>query len=182
MKVIVGLGNPGDEYKDTRHNAGWAALDALAPQLGSNYWKNECGAEVSHCNNDILLVKPQSFMNESGGPVKNVLEKYEAKVDDLIIIHDEMDLPLGSIRVKCGGGSAGHKGIKSIVEKLGTEDFTRVRIGIDKPSHDGPYIDYVLGEPKGKAKEDFEAGCALAAEATQYLLDHTLEETQQKFN
>ena len=121
-------------------------------------------------------------MNLSGGPVKNVLEKYKSSVDDLIVIHDDMDLPLGSIRVKSGGGSAGHNGIKSVVEKLGTEEFVRVRIGIDKPTHNGPYIDYVLGEPKGKAKEELDAGCTLAAEATLYLLDHTLEETQQKFN
>ena len=182
MKVIVGLGNPGSEYANTRHNAGWEALDALAPQLGSTYWKDECGAKVSHCKNDILLVKPLSFMNESGGPVKNVLEKYEAKVEDLIVIHDDLDIASGNIRVRKGGSSAGHNGLKSLIEKLGTEDFVRVRIGIDRPEHNGPYIDYVLSEPKGKLKEDFDAACALAAEATVYLLDHFLEETQQKFN
>ena len=182
MKVIVGLGNPGPEYESTRHNSGFAALAALAPELGSTYWKDECGAKVSHCKEEVLLVKPQSFMNLSGGPVKNVLEKYKCSISDLIVIHDDMDLPSGSIRVKKGGGSAGHNGLKSLFEKLGTQDFVRVRIGIDKPSHNGPYIDYVLGEPKGKAKEELEAGCALAAEATLYLLEHSLEETQQKFN
>ncbi|MDO5427216.1 MAG: aminoacyl-tRNA hydrolase [Coriobacteriia bacterium] len=182
MKVIVGLGNPGSEYEGTRHNAGWAALDALAPELGSTYWKDECGAKVSHCKDEVFLVKPQSFMNLSGGPVKNVLEKYEAKVDDLIVIHDDMDIEPGSIRVRKGGSAAGHNGLKSLFEKLGTQDFVRVRIGIGRPSHNGPYTDYVLDEPKGKAKEDFEAGCSLAAEATIYLLYHTLEETQQKYN
>ena len=182
MKVIVGLGNPGPEYESTRHNSGWLALASLAPELGSTYWKDECGAKVSHCKDEILLVKPQSFMNLSGGPVKNVLEKYKCSISDLIVIHDDMDLPSGSIRVKKGGGAAGHNGIKSLISKLGTEDFLRVRIGIDRPTHAGPYADYVLDEPKGKAKEDFEAGCTLAAEATIYLLDHTLEETQQKFN
>ena len=182
MKVIVGLGNPGSEYEGTRHNAGWLALASLAPQLGANYWKTECGAEVSHCKDEVFLVKPQSFMNLSGGPVKNVLDKYKLSVDELIVIHDDMDIEPGSIRVRKGGNAAGHNGLKSLFEKLGTQDFVRVRIGIGRPSHNGPYTDYVLDEPKGKAKEDFEAGCTLAAEASMYLLDHTLEETQQKFN
>lgn len=182
MKVIVGLGNPGSEYEGTRHNAGWLALASLAPQLGANYWKTECGASVAHIKEEILLVKPLSFMNLSGGPVKNVLEKYKSSVDDLIVVHDDLDIELGSIRVRKGGSSAGHNGLKSLFEKLGTQDFVRVRIGIGRPSHNGPYTDYVLDEPKGKAKEDLEAGCTLAAEATIYLLDHSLEETQQKFN
>lgn len=182
MKVIVGLGNPGSEYENTRHNAGWASIEAIAPQLGSSYWKTECGAEVSHCSDEILLVKPQSFMNLSGGPVKNVLEKYKAKVEDLIVIHDDMDIESGKIRVRKGGSAAGHNGLKSLFEKLGTQDFIRVRIGIDRAPGQKPYADYVLEEPKGKAKEDFEVGCALSAEATLYLLDHSLEETQQKFN
>ena len=182
MKVIVGLGNPGPEYESTRHNAGWLALASLAPQLGSNYWKTECGAEVSHCKDEVLLVKPQSFMNLSGGPVKNVLDKYKLSVDDLIIVYDDMDIELGSIRVRKGGSAAGHNGMKSLISKLGTQEFVRVRIGIGRPEHNGPYIDYVLGEPKGKAKEELDAGCSLAAEAALYLLDHTLEETQQKFN
>lgn len=121
-------------------------------------------------------------MNLSGGPVKNILKKYKSSLDDLIVIHDDMDVPPGSIRVKKGGGSAGHNGIKSIVEKLGTQDFLRVRIGLGRAHGNKPYVDYVLNEPKGKAKEDFEAGCMLAAEATLYLLEHSLEETQTKFN
>lgn len=121
-------------------------------------------------------------MNLSGGPVKNVLEKYKCSVDDLIIIHDDMDIESARIRVRKGGSSAGHNGLKSLISKLGTEDFLRIRIGIGRPTHNGTYVDYVLEEPKGKAKEDFETGCALAAEATLYLLDHTLEETQSKFN
>ena len=121
-------------------------------------------------------------MNESGGPVKNVLEKYKAKVDDLIIIHDDMDIEPGTIRVRKGGSAAGHNGIKSVIEKLGTQEFLRVRVGIGHAPGKGPYVDYVLSEPKGKLKEDFDASCVLAAEATIYLLDHTLEETQQKYN
>lgn len=182
MKVIVGLGNPGSEYENTRHNAGWTALAALAPELGSTYWKDECGAKVSHCKDDVLLVKPQSFMNLSGGPVKNVLKKYKSSVDDLIVIHDDMDIESGKIRVKRGGGAAGHNGLKSLFEKLGTQDFVRVRIGLGRAPANKPYVDYVLSVPKGKAKEELEAGCALAAEATLYLLDHSLEETQTKFN
>lgn len=129
-----------------------------------------------------MLVKPLSFMNESGSPTKNVLEKFEAKVDDLIIIHDDMDIEPGTIRVRKGGSAAGHNGIKSVIEKLGTEDFMRVRIGIGHAPGNGPYIDYVLSAPKGKQAEDFNEACVLASEATLYLLNHTLEETQQKYN
>lgn len=121
-------------------------------------------------------------MNLSGGPVKKVLEKYKANLDDLIIIHDDMDIEPGTIRVKKGGSAAGHNGIKSVIEKLGTQEFLRVRVGIGHAPGKGPYIDYVLNEPKGKLKEDFDASCVLAAEATVYLLNHTLEETQQKYN
>lgn len=121
-------------------------------------------------------------MNLSGGPVKKVLEKYKATLDDLIIIHDDMDIEPATIRVRKGGSAAGHNGIKSLIEKLGSEGFARVRIGIGHAPGQKPYVDYVLEEPKGKLKEDFDTSCALAAEATVYLLDHTLDQTQQKYN
>lgn len=121
-------------------------------------------------------------MNLSGGPVKKVLEKYKAKVEDLIVVHDDMDIASGKIRVKSGGSAAGHNGLKSLISKLGTDNFIRIRIGIDRAPGQKPYADYVLEEPKGKAKEDFEVGCAIAAEAALYLLENTLEQTQQKFN
>lgn len=187
MLAIIGLGNPGDEYKDTRHNAGWKCLDLIAEKLGVNYWKSECGAEVAHCksafyNDEILLAKPQSFMNLSGGPVKNICDKYSLKKNDLIIIHDDMDILPGNIRVKCGGSSAGHNGLKSISKKLQTDDYLRIRIGIGRAPGQKPYADYVLDEPKGKLLEQFIDSCNLAKEAAIFLLNHSLEQTQQQFN
>lgn len=128
------------------------------------------------------MVKPQSFMNLSGGPVKNLVEKYKLSLDDLIIIHDDMDIASGHIRVRRGGSSAGHNGLKSITSKLQSDDYCRVRIGIDHAPGHKPYADYVLDEPRGKRLEEFKLACNLAAECTLFLLNHTLEEAQQKYN
>lgn len=188
MKAIVGLGNPGDEYKQTRHNAGFLTIDLLAEHLAANYWKDECGALVAHCKasnygqDEVLLIKPQSFMNLSGGPVKNVLAKYDLSVKDLIIIHDDMDINSKNIKVKCGGSSAGHNGLKSITAKLGTPDYIRIRVGIDKAPGNIPYANYVLNIPKGILMDDFNEACQTASEAAIFLLNNTLDATQQKFN
>ena len=179
MIVVVGLGNQGEEYSDTRHNAGFIVVDKLAEELCANYWKIECGAKTAHVG-EYILVKPQSFMNLSGSPVKNILDKYE--IDELIVVHDDMDILGGNIRIKRGGGNAGHNGLKSIDQKLGTNDYIRVRVGIDHAPGRMPFADYVLASPKGKAKEDFEAACTRAADAVLYLGEHTLEQAQQEFN
>lgn len=131
--MIAGLGNPGEEYEHTRHNAGFDTVDALADELGVRYWKNEGGALVgkaSYHGHELLLVKPQSFMNTSGGPVSKLMRTHKAAPDHLIVIHDELDIDPGTIRVKFGGGHAGHNGLRSICDKLGTRDWYRVRIGI----------------------------------------------------
>lgn len=182
MKVIVGLGNPGKEYEGTRHNAGFISIDAIAQCVGVNYWKTECGAEVAHIKDSFLLVKPQSYMNLSGGPVKNVLDKYKLSITDLIVIHDDMDISSGSIRVKRGGSSAGHNGIKSICNKLQSQNFIRVRIGIDKAPGRKPVVDYVLEAPKGNQAQQFISACNTAADAALFLLENSLESAQQKFN
>lgn len=131
--MIAGLGNPGEEYEHTRHNAGFDTVDALADELGVRYWKNEGGALVgkaSYRGHELLLVKPQSFMNTSGGPVSKLMRAYGVAPDHLIVVHDELDIEPGTIRVKFGGGHAGHNGLRSICDKLGTRDWFRVRIGI----------------------------------------------------
>ena len=138
MQVIVGLGNPGDEYAHTRHNAGFEVIDSCAT-LGVSYWKNTCGAMVAKLrfvsrmeHRKVILAKPQSFMNLSGGPVSHLCREYDEQPSELIVIHDELDIPAGSVRVKKGGGHAGHNGLRSIIEKLGTRDFLRVRTGIGR--------------------------------------------------
>ena len=135
IRMVAGLGNPGEEYAETRHNAGFKAIDELARQAGVTYWKNQAGAEVALINiNDpeeeggkrqIVLVKPQSYMNTSGGPISKLCREYKIKTEELLVIHDELDIPAGDVRVKVGGGHAGHNGLRSIIDKMGSRDFSR---------------------------------------------------------
>lgn len=183
--VIAGLGNPGDEYAATRHNAGFRVADALADEMCVRYWKTECGALTAkgvYHDNDIVLAKPQSFMNTSGGPVKKILDAYGVEPDHLIVIHDELDIDPGTVRVKFGGGHAGHNGLRSICDKLGTRDWFRVRCGIGRPPGRMDVADFVLSVPKKDAADDFAYAIDRAAQATLSLIENGLERTQQDFN
>lgn len=190
MQVIVGLGNPGEEYAHTRHNAGFEVIDLLAQRWGVSYWKNTCGALVGEAKvrlasgdvEKVILAKPQSFMNLSGGPVSRLCRDYEEDPAELIVIHDELDINPGTVRVKKGGGHAGHNGLRSIIEKLGTRDFLRVRTGIGRPPGRMSVVDFVLQAPKKEAKDDFDEACVLAADAVESLLNEGLEHTQNVFN
>ena len=185
MFLIVGLGNPGEEYEHTRHNAGFDTVDKIAAEIGVRYWKNECGAltgKGAYHDIDVVLAKPQSYMNTSGGPVKQLMNAYGVSPDHLVVIHDELDIDLGTIRVKFGGGHAGHNGLRSICDKLGTRDWFRVRCGIGRPPGRMPVADYVLSLPKKDAADDFAQATDLGCEAALFLIEHGLEKTQQKFN
>lgn len=185
MYLIVGLGNPGEEYAHTRHNAGFDTVDKIAEEISVRYWKSEGGAltgKGSFRGEDVVLAKPQSFMNTSGGPVKSLMATYKVAPDHLIVIHDELDIDPGTIRVKFGGGHAGHNGLRSICDKTGTRDWFRVRCGIGRPPGRMPVADYVLSLPRKEAADDFNQATDLAAEATLYLVQNGLEKTQQKFN
>lgn len=185
MFLIVGLGNPGEEYEHTRHNAGFDTVDKIASEIGVRYWKNECGAltgKGAYHDIDVVLAKPQSYMNASGGPVKQLMNAYGVSPDHLVVIHDELDIDPGTIRVKFGGGHAGHNGLRSICDKLGTRDWFRVRCGIGRPPGRMPVADYVLSLPKKDAADDFAQATDLGCEAALFLIEHGLEKTQQKFN
>lgn len=185
MFLIVGLGNPGEEYEHTRHNAGFDTVDKIAAEIGVRYWKNECGAltgKGAYHDIDVVLAKPQSYMNTSGGPVKQLMNAYGVSPDHLVVIHDELDIDSGTIRVKFGGGHAGHNGLRSICDKLGTRDWFRVRCGIGRPPGRMPVADYVLSLPKKDAADDFAQATDLGCEAALFLIEHGLEKTQQKFN
>ena len=185
MFLIVGLGNPGEEYEHTRHNAGFDTVDKIASEIGVRYWKNECGAltgKGTYHDIDVVLAKPQSYMNTSGGPVKQLMNAYGVSPDHLAVIHDELDIDPGTIRVKFGGGHAGHNGLRSICDKLGTRDWFRVRCGIGRPPGRMPVADYVLSLPKKDAADDFAQATDLGCEAALFLIEHGLEKTQQKFN
>ena len=185
MFLIVGLGNPGEEYEHTRHNAGFDTVDKIVAEIGVRYWKNECGAltgKGAYHDIDVVLAKPQSYMNTSGGPVKQLMNAYGVSPDRLVVIHDELDIDPGTIRVKFGGGHAGHNGLRSICDKLGTRDWFRVRCGIGRPPGRMPVADYVLSLPKKDAADDFAQATDLGCEAALFLIEHGLEKTQQKFN
>ena len=185
MFLIVGLGNPGEEYEHTRHNAGFDTVDKIVAEIGVRYWKNECGAltgKGAYHDIDVVLAKPQSYMNTSGGPVKQLMNAYGVSPDHLVVIHDELDIDSGTIRVKFGGGHAGHNGLRSICDKLGTRDWFRVRCGIGRPPGRMPVADYVLSLPKKDAADDFAQATDLGCEAALFLIEHGLEKTQQKFN
>ena len=185
MYVIAGLGNPGEEYAHTRHNAGFDTVDKIAEEIGVRYWKVQGGALVgkgTYRGEDVVLAKPQSYMNTSGGPVKQVMAAYGVDPAHLIVIHDELDIDPGTIRCKFGGGHAGHNGLRSICDKLGTRDWFRVRCGIGRPPGRMNVADYVLSLPKKEAADCFEQATSLAAEATLFLIQNGLEKTQQKYN
>lgn len=183
--MIAGLGNPGEEYAHTRHNAGFDTVDKIAEQIGVRYWKSQGGALVgkgTYRGEELVLAKPQSYMNTSGGPVKSLMSTYKVAPDHLIVIHDELDIDPGTIRCKFGGGHAGHNGLRSICDKLGTRDWFRVRCGIGRPPGRMPVADYVLSLPKKDAADDFAQATDLGCEAALFLIEHGLEKTQQKFN
>lgn len=150
MKLIVGLGNPGSEYTETRHNAGFLAVQALAVSEEGE-WKHDDKRKADVCRievngESVLLAKPTTFMNASGEAVQALLSFYKVAPEDLLVVHDEMDVAPGAMRFKQGGGDAGHNGITSIIERLGTDNFARLRLGIGRPGPDHPpTADYVLG-------------------------------------
>jgi len=147
VKLIVGLGNPGKEYEMTRHNLGFLVVDRLAREkripLTQKKFKAHVGRGKIH-DESVLLLKPQTFMNLSGEAVVKASSYFHVPLDDLIVVHDDLDLDFGRFKIKQGGGDAGHKGVKSIIDHLGGDDFVRVRIGIGRPLGGEDAVDYVL--------------------------------------
>lgn len=157
MKVIAGLGNPGREYAQTKHNVGFLMVDALAAHLGVTEWREKYDALIARArigSEAVLLVKPQTYMNESGRAIAPLMNFYKLATDDLIVAHDDMDIPAGSIRIRKKGSSGGHNGIKSILAHLGDEHFARVRIGIGRPLPGWTVVNHVLAPfpPEDAAK------------------------------
>jgi len=146
MKLIVGLGNPGPEYRGTRHSVGFDVLDRLGERGGGAGWQQKFKGELGRATvggESCLLLRPLTFMNRSGISVGLTREYFHVAPEDIVVVHDEVDLPFGRLRVKTGGGHAGHNGLRSLVESLGTADFARVRVGVGRPQR-GDLADYVL--------------------------------------
>ena len=189
MKLIVGLGNPGRKYEKTRHNLGFAVLDALLQKLTpveKTVWQedeksNSLIAKVG----DLVLAKPQTFVNASGFTVKKLASSLKLPASNIYVVHDDLDLPLGKIKIRKGGGSAGHRGVDSIIEELGTDDFIKFRLGIGHPgfgSSDKEVEGYVLS-PFGRGEKD-EARRMVkqAVKAIRLALEKGLEEVMNRYN
>lgn len=184
-RLIVGLGNPGTEYEKTRHNAGFLVVDLLGENLRATYWKDEGGAKTSAVrlgDTDLVLVKPQTFMNLSGKAVAKVLDRYEARPDEMVVVHDDIDLPLGTVRAKREGGHGGHNGLRSLSEALGTDGYLRVRVGVGRPPGRQDPADYVLEPMRSSSWEELEAVVPTAAQAVVHVLEHGIESAMQEFN
>lgn len=191
MKIIAGLGNPGDKYEKTRHNVGFMCVDILKKVFGFDEWKlnkkfNAEIAEGTYENEKIVLVKPQTYMNASGEAVQKVVNFYNVPMTDLWIIYDDVDLPLGKIRVRADGAPGSHNGMKSVVELLGSQDFPRIRIGIESrgesASKEQEIASFVLHpflkEEKGTAEEAVKN----AVDALVLALNSGLQAAQDKYN
>lgn len=184
MKLYVGLGNPGKEYIGTRHNVGFAVLDTLMAELGilDNQKEERFGLlNKTKINGEtVYLLKPLTYMNLSGRAVKAVVDYYKIPIEDIVIIHDDMDFPVGHFKLKRNGGPAGHNGIKSIIECLGTEEFKRIRLGIGRG--DNAYIDYVLGKFGAEEKELIREATLKTCEALKEYPGMSFSDLQTKYN
>ena len=190
MKLIVGLGNPGNQYAHSRHNIGFMCVSHFAKARDWGFEKKEGLARTAHGRIDseeIALARPQTFMNLSGEEVKKLTIKYRIKPEDLIVVHDEMDLRLGIIRIRRGGSSAGHNGVESIIRELGTADFVRVRVGVGRPLVEGAaehhhIVGYVLGDFEGDEAEVIQKVIGEVDQAIVTLIQDGLETAMNRFN
>jgi PTH1 family peptidyl-tRNA hydrolase len=171
MKCVVGLGNPGKKYRNTRHNVGYRVLDEIAGRFRlawseSGFSERALATVPFGGGVDLLLVRPLTYMNSSGVAVSEVIEDYDLPAADVLVIHDDMDLPLGKVRFKRKGSSGGHRGIESIIEETGTSDFPRLKIGVGRPPEGVDPAEYVLSRFSGDDEEILAEVIRLAAEAT----------------
>ncbi|MGM8213042.1 aminoacyl-tRNA hydrolase [Virgibacillus sp. W0430] len=168
MKCIVGLGNPGKKYEKTRHNIGFITIDEILRRQQWGPLKKDkfdsMHTIVHHKGEKILFVQPQTYMNLSGKAVRSIIDFYGVNSEDVVVIYDDLDLPVGKIRLRQKGGHGGHNGIRSIIDHLGTKEFKRLRIGIGRPAEAVPIVDYVLNP---FAKKELEAVCKSVTQAAQ---------------
>ncbi|MDP9093116.1 MAG: aminoacyl-tRNA hydrolase [Actinomycetota bacterium] len=184
-QLIVGLGNPGPRYTGTRHNAGFFVVDLLAERLGAKFKAHKGRADIVEgrlAGASIVLAKPKSYMNESGGPVVSISRFYKVPVEQITVVHDELDLPFGALRLKRGGGDGGHNGLRSLSSALGNREFTRVRFGIGRPPGRQEPADYVLREFAPAERKELDFLVDRAADAVELLIVQGLEVAQNQYN
>lgn len=185
MKIIVGLGNPGKKYERTRHNAGFLAVEELARSARLELSLEKCHALLGKGalgTEKVVLAQPQTYMNDSGRSVAALLKDAYASAADLIVLHDELDLVAGTVRVKIGGGHGGHNGLRSIIEYLGTADFIRVRIGVGRPLPGMDTAEYVLSPFFAEEREAAATATATAAEVVRVIVSQGATKAMNQFN
>ena len=185
MKLFVGLGNPGKEYEKTRHNMGWIAIEKFADSLGVSFSKSDFKGEYEIIRNPvfpepIIICKPQTYMNSSGECVQPLAAYYHIDPSDIVIVYDEMAIPEGSIRLRPGGSDGGHNGMKSIIQRMGTQGIKRIRIGIGEPTFNS--VDYVLGKPSGEDAEKLDQATDLVAKALKEIAIHGFDKAMNLYN
>jgi PTH1 family peptidyl-tRNA hydrolase len=185
--LIVGLGNPGAEYKGNRHNVGQMVLDELAGRMGGKFKTHKARAQVLEGRLGIggprvVLSKPMSYMNVSGGPVAGLANFYGIDPDHVIAVHDEIDIPFNTVKLKCGGGEGGHNGLRDMSKALATKDYLRVRVGVGRPPGRMDTADYVLRDFGTAERKDLPFLLDEAADAVEMLVRDGLTAAQQKFH
>lgn len=183
MKLVVGLGNPGNEYAMTRHNCGFRAIDTLADMAQVEFNKEDFKgvyAKFKLDDEDIILFKPMTFMNLSGTAVQEIVHFFKIDIEDIIVIYDDMALAPGAIRLRKDGSSGGQKGMQNIIDCLGTQKIKRIRIGIGEPQHGG--VDWVLGKPTGVEKNEIDYAIEKAADAARTSLMKNFDAAMSSYN
>ncbi len=185
MMIVVGLGNPGDRYRCTRHNVGFKVVDEMARRQGISWRLADATAYLGDgliAGRRLLVVKPLTYMNRSGIAVRQVLHRWGASAADMIVVHDDLDLPVGRIRVVRGGGAGGHRGVGSIIEHLGDKAFPRVKLGIGRPLEGEAIEEFVLAPPYPRDLPRFRAMIMRAADAVETVIDDGVEVAMNVFN
>ena len=183
--LVVGLGNPGPGYAATRHNAGFMVADLLAERMGGRFKSHKGGAEVLEgriAGQRVVLAKPKSFMNLSGGPTAAAQNFFKVPLEQLVVVHDELDIDYGLLRLKRGGGDGGHNGLKSITKSLGSKEYLRVRFGIGRPPGRQDPADYVLKAFSSTEAKELPLNVDRAADAVEALLTGSLEAAQNRYH
>ncbi len=184
-KLIIGLGNPGTKYLHSRHNIGFWCVDRLAREKSLTFSKNTTTAifaEGKIEENRIILAKPQTYVNNSGKAVNDLLKIYSVSTSSLILVYDDMELPVGSLRIRTGGGSGGHNGMKSVIDCVGSSDFARLRIGIGRPPIGSSEIEYVLGTMQNEEYDNVDKVIGEVSKAISCILAQGIEEAMNIFN
>lgn len=184
MKLIVGLGNPGVRYENTRHNAGFMVMDRLAEKAGVSISKQKFEGKYAKTRikgEDVIFLKPETFMNNSGFSLRACMDFFKIGPEDILVIYDDMDMPVGSIRLRSSGSAGGHNGMKSVIACAMSDQFDRIRVGIGRDPQI-PIVNYVLSRFRDEEKEDLQDAINQAVNAAWYSIDHSFADTMNRYN